>query len=224
MKKKADKHKGALYEALAKAVKAMANPHRLELLDLLVQAPRTVEVLADLARLSVANASQHLQVLRREGLVVGEKAGLFVTYRLAGDDVAEAVVRLRQLAHARSAAMEEASSLLRSRRARCDEVDRAELLARVRRGEVTVLDVRPVEEYDAGHLEGAVSMPLEELKRRLAELPRHLEVVAYCRGPFCLLADAAVRQLGDAGFRARPLSDGVAEWRAQGLPIETRPS
>jgi rhodanese-related sulfurtransferase/DNA-binding transcriptional ArsR family regulator len=211
--------KGPLYEAFAAVVKAMANPHRLELLDLLVQAPRTVEALAEQARLSVANASQHLQVLKREGLVTSARRGPFVTYRLAGDDVAEAVVRLRQLAEARSAALAAAASRLQRRGAERQEVDRAALLRRARRGEVLVLDVRPAEEYAAGHLPHARSFPLGELKRRLAELPRDVEVVAYCRGPFCVLARDAVALLERAGRKAVQLEDGVAEWRARGLPL-----
>ena len=199
------RRKDVLYGGLAAVVKALGNPHRLELLDLLAQAPRTVEVVADMAALSVANASQHLQVLRAAGLVDAERRGAFVVYRLADQDVADTVVQLRRLA-ARDAA---------------EAVDRETLLARVRRGDVVLLDVRPPEEFAAGRIPGARSVPIRELKARIDELPRAQEIVAYCRGPFCVYADDAVRVLRDAGRRASTMKDGVAEWRAAGFPLET---
>lgn len=213
--------KSALYDGLAVSVKALANPHRLEILELLAQVPRTVEAVGGLARLSVANASQHLQVLRVAGLVESEKRGSFVTYRLAGDDVAAILVRLRELSHARTAAMARIADELREKAAPFEELDRLELLERARRGEVVVVDVRPAEEYAAGHIPGARSIPLRELKGRLAELPKRTRVVAYCRGPYCVLAANAVDVLSRAGFKALHLTDGVAEWRARGLPIES---
>lgn len=213
--------KSALYEAWAEAVKAMANAHRLEMLDLLAQAPRTVDVLAGLVDVSVANASQHLQVLRGAGLVESEREGAFVRYRLAGPDVANTMVVLRTLAHARSQTLEHAAAQLRSQHGVAVEVDRAYLLKRAQRGEVLFLDVRPAEEFAAGRLPRAISIPVRELKRRLDELPARQLVVAYCRGPYCMFAAKAVDVLRAAGFDAMPLSDGVAEWRARGLPVET---
>lgn len=213
--------KRALYEGLTAVVKALANPHRLELLDLLAQAPRTVEVLAELSGLTVANASQHLQVLRAAGLVESEKSGSYVTYRLAGADVAHTVVQLRALAHARSATIARAAAELSLAPAGAEAVEREALWRRARRGEIVVVDVRPAEEYAAGHLPGALSVPLRELRARLAELPKDRPVVAYCRGPYCVLAADAVSLLLREGFTARRLPDGVAEWRAAGLPLET---
>ncbi len=204
MGQSARKRKDDLYGGLAAVVKALGNPHRLEILDLLTQAPRTVDVLADLSALTIANASQHLQVLRAAGLVNAERRGAFVEYRLADALVADTVVKLRQLAD-RDAA---------------EPVDRRTLVERVRRGDVLLLDVRPAEEHAAGHIPGARSVPIGELKARLKELPRELEVVAYCRGPFCVYADDAVRWLTAAGFRASSMKEGVAEWRAMGLLTE----
>ncbi len=217
------RRKRTLYEGLASAVKALANPHRLELLDLLAQAPRSVDVVAGLANLTVANASQHLQVLRAAGLVQSVKQGSFVTYRLAGDDVAAAVVQLRVLAHARSAKLDAVAAELRGGKGASEEIDRGDLLKRAQRREVVFLDVRPGEEFAAGHLPGALSIPLRELRRRIAEVPAHQRIVAYCRGPYCVFAVDAVTVLREAGFDAAPLSDGVAEWRARGLPVETAP-
>ena len=211
--------KDVLYAGMATAVKALANAHRLELLDLLGQAPRTVDVLAGLTNLSIANASQHLQVLRTAGLVESERRGSFVAYRLADTDVADTLVTLRQLAHARSEKLEAIASELRGGPG-VVEVDRVDLLKRVQRGDVVLVDVRPVEEFAAAHLPRAVSMPVKELKARLRELPADKTVVAYCRGPYCVFAVDAVDVLRAAGFNALALSDGVAEWRVRGLPLE----
>jgi rhodanese-related sulfurtransferase len=212
--------KDALYEQLARIGKAVAAPRRLELLDLLGQAPRTVEGLADLAGMSVANTSQHLQVLRAAGLVEAEKGGLYVTYRLASEDVGVFSVQLRRLAESRLADVERVKRQFFATTEDLDAVSGEELLGRVRRGEVVLLDVRPSEEYDAGHLPGAVSIPHGELKRRLAEIPKNRRVVAYCRGPYCVFAGQAVRLLRSRGFKAARIEDGVADWRARGLPLE----
>lgn len=214
-------HKDALYEQLARLGKALSAPRRLELLDLLGQAPRTVEALAELCGMSVANTSQHLQVLRAAGVVESRKEGLYVTYSLSGDDVGELFRTLRSVAQARLAEMERVKRQFFASTADLDPVSGKELLERVRRGEAVLLDVRPAEEFDAGHIPGALSVPLADLKRRLAELPKRREIVAYCRGPYCVLAMEAVKTLKGRGFRAVRLEDGVGEWRARGLPIET---
>lgn len=212
--------KDAIYEQLARMGKALASPRRLELVDLLSQGPRTVEALAVEAGQSIANTSQHLQVLRAARLVEAQKEGLFVTYRLADDAVASFFRGMRGLAETRLGEIERITRRFLAERQSLEPVDRAELLGRVRRGEVTVLDVRPPEEFRAGHIRGAISLPLAEIKRRLAELPRDREVVAYCRGPYCVMAVEAVRVLREHGFRAVRLEDGVPDWRAQGFEVE----
>jgi len=212
-------YKTAIYEQLARVGKAVASPRRLELLDLLAQGPRTVEGLAREAGLGMANASQHLRALRVAELVKAEKSGLFVTYRLASPEVADLFRALRELAESRLAEIERLTRDFLEARGALEPVDRGALLDRVRRGEVTVLDVRPGEEYAAGHIPGALSVPLAELERRLAELPRDQEVVAYCRGPYCVLAVEAVRVLREHGFRAVRLEDGVPDWRARGFDV-----
>jgi rhodanese-related sulfurtransferase len=211
--------KNAIYEQFARLTKALASPRRLELLDLLSQGPRTVDVLARAAGLSLANASQHLKALRSARLVEAEKSGLFVTYRLADDDVEALFLSLRRLAESRLAEVERITREFLAARETMEPVDRDELRRRVRDGAVTVLDVRPREEYAAGHLPGAISMPLPELERRLGELPKKRDVVAYCRGPYCVMALEAVELLRAKGFRAFRLEEGVLEWRARGLPV-----
>lgn len=217
------KNKDALYGHLARIGKAVAAPRRLELIDLLGQTPRTVEALAAQTGMSIANTSQHLQVLRAAGLVDSEKDGLFVTYRLAAREVSDFFLALRSLAEGRLAEIERVKSQFFASDDALDAVDRKELLARVRRGYVVLLDVRPLEEYEAGHIAGAVSIPHDELKRRLSELPKSRRVVAYCRGPYCVFAVEAVRLLRAHGFKATRIEDGVPEWRACGLPVESAP-
>jgi rhodanese-related sulfurtransferase len=219
----ADSHrrfKDSVYEQLARLGKALAAPKRLELLDLLCQGPRTVEALAAQAALSVANASQHLQVLRGARLVEADKRGVFVEYRLADDQVCRFFHSLRGLAEARLAEVEQVRRAYLEERRALEPVAGAELLRRIREGAVTLLDVRPAEEYRAGHLPGALSVPLTELRRRLRELPKGREVVAYCRGPYCVMAIDAVELLRRRGFRAHRMEEGVVEWRARGLRIE----
>jgi rhodanese-related sulfurtransferase/DNA-binding transcriptional ArsR family regulator len=211
--------KDAVYEQLARIGKAASAPKRLELLDLLCQGPRTVEALADQAALSVANASQHLQVLRAARLVDAEKKGQYVEYRLADDQVCRFFVALRGLAEARLADVDRVTREYLEARGAMEPVEGDELMRRVRKGEVTVLDVRPPEEYRAGHIPGAVSIPLGELESRLGELPKKREVVAYCRGPYCVMAIDAVAVLRSAGFRARRMEQGVADWRARGWRV-----
>lgn len=211
--------KDAIYEQFARIGKGLASPRRLELLDLLCQGPRTVEALAQQAGQSLANTSQHLQVLRSARLVEGEKDGLYVTYRLADAKVCEFFQALRRLAETRLAEVERVTLEFLEKRGAMEPVDRASLIRRVRSGDVTVLDVRPPEEYRAGHIPGAISVPLSALKHRLAGLPRDREIVAYCRGPYCVLAIEAVDILRAHGFRALRLEDGVPDWRARGFTV-----
>ena len=213
--------KDRVYEQLARISKAIASPQRLELLDLLSQSPRTVENLAQEAHLTVANTSRHLQILRAAHLIEAEKEGVFVRYRIADETVADFYRVLRILAASHLAELDHVTRQFFAERGGLEPVDRKALLARVRKGLVTVLDVRPREEYATGHIAGAVSIPLAELKDRLAELPRDKDIVAYCRGPYCVLAAQAVELLRERGFRVVRLEDGVSDWRAHGLPVAT---
>lgn len=212
--------KDAIYEQFARIGKALGSPRRLELLDLLCQGPRTVEALAQQAGQSLANTSHHLQVLRAARLVEAEKEGVFVTYRLADDEVCAFFVALRGLAESRLAEIEVVTQEYLKSRGAMEPVDPVALLERVRSGAVTVLDVRPAEEFRAGHIPGAISLPLDELERRLGELERAREVVAYCRGPYCVLAIEAVDVLRKHGFSAVRSEGGVLEWRSLGYEIE----
>lgn len=211
--------KDAIYGQLARLGKALAAPKRLELLDLLCQGPRTVEALAAQAATSVANASQHLQVLRAARLVEADKQGLYVQYRLADDEVCRFYVALRGLGEARLAEVAQVTTAYFEARGELEAIETDELVRRVQRGEVTVLDVRPVEEYAAGHLPGAISMPVGELAARHKELPKRREVVAYCRGPYCVMAVEAVALLRKRGFAAHRMELGVADWRARGWRV-----
>jgi rhodanese-related sulfurtransferase len=212
--------KQSVYEQIARIGKALSAPKRLELLDLLCQGPRTVEALARLASLSTANASQHLRLLHRAQLVTAEKRGLFVEYQIADDRVAGYLQNTQELAEERLAEMREIAKTLVEERGALEPVPSQELLRRVRSGEVTVLDVRPAEEYRAGHLPGACSIPLSELKARLRELPKNREIVAYCRGRYCVMAIEAVELLRKAGYRAERMEYGVRDWRVRGWRIE----
>jgi rhodanese-related sulfurtransferase/DNA-binding HxlR family transcriptional regulator len=203
--------KDGLFEAIALMGKAFASPVRLELLDLLAQAPRSVEELARLSGQSTANASQHLQALRAAGMVTRAREGTRVRYALAGDDALRLWLALRDASAARLAEVERAAREYLGEDV--DTLGRDELLDRLRRGDVVLVDVRPEAEYAAGHIEGAQSIPLDELERRLAELPPDTEVVAYCRGPYCAYAHEAVRRLHAAGRSARRLEEGWPEWR-----------
>jgi rhodanese-related sulfurtransferase len=208
----ADRHaKDALFEAIATMGKAFASPVRLELVDLLAQAPRTVEELARASDQSVANASQHLQALHGAGMVTRTREGTRVRYALAGDEVLRLWLALREASALRLAEVERAAREYLG--GEVEAIGRDELVERLARGDVVLVDVRPAEEYAAGHIEGARSVPLEELERRLAELPSGREVVAYCRGPFCAYAHDAVRRLHAAGRPARRLEEGWPEWR-----------
>ena len=210
----------AIYEQFARVGRAVASPKRIELLDHLCQGPRSVEALAALTGLSEANASQHLKVLRGARLVEAEKSGVRVIYRLIGQEVVDFIRSLRTVAETQLAEVEQAVRGLLKGSQGSERVDREELLRRIRDGEATVLDVRPVEEFCAGHLPRAVSMPLDELLSRLDELPRDREIVAYCRGPYCMLAIEAVESLRKAGFCAVRLEMSVWDWKARGFPVE----
>jgi rhodanese-related sulfurtransferase/DNA-binding transcriptional ArsR family regulator len=213
--------KDTMYEQFARIGKAISAPKRLELLDLLCQGPRTVEALAEQATLSVANASRHLQVLRAARLVDAEKKGLFVEYRVADDGVWRFFLELRGLAEARLAEVALVARGYLEEHGTMESVGAEELLRRVRAGEVTVLDVRPTEEYRAGHIPGAMSIPVADLKARLKELPKDREVVAYCRGPYCVMAVEAVELLRKKGFKAHRIEQGVPDWRARGWRVDT---
>ncbi len=212
--------KQQIYSQVARIGKAACHGHRLELLEYLAQGERTVEALAKLTGLSVANTSQHLRVMRHSGLVSARKDGLYVYYSLAGDEIVRLLSSMRRLAESHLA---DVGRLVRAYLTVKDELEpipRRELLERARKGMVTVLDVRPPEEYASGHVPGAKNVPLKELAKRLKELPKNQEVVAYCRGPHCVLAFDAVAQLREKGFRARRMQDGFPEWREAGLPVE----
>lgn len=211
--------KDAIYEQFARIGKAVSSPRRLELLDLLCQGPRTVEALAKESGLTAANASQHLQVLRSSRLVETEKEGLYVTCRLADPAVCEFFRAMRVLAESRLAEVEQIKRQFLEGREGMEPVAREALLKLVRQGAVTVLDVRPADEFKAGHLAGALSVPLKELKLRLSELPRGQEIVAYCRGPYCVLSVEAVGLLRAEGFQAIRIEEGIQDFRAMGFPI-----
>ena len=203
--------KDALFEAIALMGKAFASPRRLELLDLLAQASRTVDELAQASDQSTANTSQHLQGLYAAGMVTRTREGTSVRYALAGDEVLALSLALRDASLARLGEVERAARDYLGEDV--EVIDRDELIARMGKGDVVLVDVRPAHEYAAGHIDGARSIPLEELQERLAELPAGREVVAYCRGPFCAYAHDAVRQLRAAGHEARRLQEGWPEWR-----------
>jgi len=211
--------KDAIYEQFSRIGKAVSSPKRLELLDLLCQGEKTVETLSLETGLTVANTSQHLQTLRATRLVEAEKEGLYVKYRLADQMVCEFFRSMRVLAEHRLAEVEMINRRFLEGKVGMEPIDKNDLLKRVKDGAVTVLDVRPVEEYRAGHIPGALSVPLQELEFMLAKLPKDQEIVAYCRGPYCVLSVQAVEMLNEKGFHAVRLDEGVQDWRAMGLPV-----
>jgi rhodanese-related sulfurtransferase/DNA-binding transcriptional ArsR family regulator len=213
--------KDRLYGQFARIGKALASPHRLELLELLAQGERTVDSLAGEMGLSLANASQHLQALRQASLVESRKQGLYVYYRLAGPAVWEVSTAIRTVAEHQLADLDRLVRDHFGDRANAEPVRMQDLLKRARAHEVVVLDTRPVNEYVAGHIAGAISVPVGELQRRLRQLPNNKEYVAYCRGPYCVYADRAVEILRSKGRRARRLLEGFPEWRAAGLPVQS---
>jgi rhodanese-related sulfurtransferase/biotin operon repressor len=210
-----------VFANLARVGTALSSPTRIEFLELLAQAERSVEQLATLTGTTVANTSQHLQKLRQAGLIVGRKAGLYVFYRLAGDEIVELLSAMSRVGEAYVAEVEQIVRLYFARKDELEPVPARELLERARKGLVTVLDVRPAEEFAAGHVPGAINIPVHELEKRLKDLPRRKELVAYCRGPYCLMSYDAVSMLRKKGLKARRLEAGLPEWRAAGLPVET---
>jgi ArsR family transcriptional regulator len=211
--------KQALFVQFAAVAKALGHAHRLELLEQLAQGERSVEVLAQRTGLSIANASQHLQHMRRVGMVSARRDGKFVYYRLADDAVLELLAALRRIAERNVAEVERLVRSYFDDRDGLEPVSREELVQRLRAGAVTVLDVRPDDEFALGHLPGAVNIPLQALEARLSELDPSQEIVAYCRGPYCVLSYEAVAALRARGFKVRRLEDGFPEWRAAGLPV-----
>lgn len=212
--------KSALYTLFAHVGKALANPHRLELLDLLIQAPRPVEELAREAGMSVANTSQHLQRLKQARLVTATREGAYVRYAIANPAVARLWLELRAVAESQLAEVGRALDAYRDRRHEFQRITAKELRRRLDARDAILLDVRPAEEYAAGHLPGARSIPWDEIEERLAELPRDVLVVAYCRGPYCVYADSALSVLAERGWNVARLEEGVAEWQQAGYPLE----
>jgi rhodanese-related sulfurtransferase/DNA-binding transcriptional ArsR family regulator len=211
----------ALFAQFAAVAKCLGHPHRLEILEQLAQGERSVEVLADRARLSIANASQHLQQMKRAGLLANRREGKFVYYQLVDDTILDLLAALRRIAERNVAEVERIVRSYFNNRDSLEPISRAELLQRSRAGEVIVLDVRPEDEFALGHLPGAISIPLRNLEMRLAEFDPTQEIIAYCRGPYCVLSYEAVAVLRARGFKARRLEDGLPEWRAAGLPVAT---
>ena len=213
--------KREVFESLARIGTALSSAVRIELLELLAQTERTVEQLAALSGTSVANTSQHLQRLRQAGLIVGRKEGLYVRYRLAGDEVVALLSAVSRVGDVYVAEVERIVGLYFAQKDALEAVPARELLERASKGLVTVLDVRPPEEYAAGHVPGAINIPIHELKKRLKDLPKRREIIAYCRGPYCLMSYDAVALLRSKGMRARRLEAGLPEWRQAGLPVES---
>src|SRR5438552_8622986 len=213
--------KNLLYEQFARIGKALSGAHRLELLDVLAQGERSVETLAQETGMSVANASQHLQVLRAAQLVEVRREGVYIYYRLADERVFRLWQAMREVGEARIAEIERIVQTYLHERTLLQPISAAELRQRLIEGDVVLLDVRPVEEYQASHLPNALSIPVTELEARLPELPREKEIVAYCRGPYCVFADEAVALLLTNGYNARRLAQGLPDWRALGLPVES---
>jgi rhodanese-related sulfurtransferase/biotin operon repressor len=209
-----------VFHNLARIGTALSSPVRLEFLELLAQGERSVEQLATLTGTSVANTSQHLQKLKAAGLIIGRKEGQYVFYRVAGDEVVALLGSLGRAGEAYLAEVERTVRLYFAAKDDLEPVPARELLDRARKGLVTVLDVRPPEEFAAGHVPGAINIPVHELERRLAEVPKRKEVVAYCRGPYCLMSYDAVDLLRRKGLKARRLEDGLPEWRLAGLPVQ----
>lgn len=211
--------KQLLYVQFAEIAKALAHPHRLEILELLAQGERSVEALAERARLSVANASQHLRQMRRAGLLTSRREGKHVFYSLGDASVLDLVAALHRVGERNQAEVRDVLGSYFHERDAMEPVSRKELTRRLKDGLTTVLDVRPNDEFGAGHLPEAVNIPLGELERRLRELPKNKEVVAYCRGPYCVLTFEAVALLRKRGYTVRRLEDGFPEWKAAGLPV-----
>jgi rhodanese-related sulfurtransferase/DNA-binding transcriptional ArsR family regulator len=212
--------KDKVYGELARITKSLANPHRLEIVELLAQGEVSVEQIAEQTSLPIANASQHLQVLKQAQIVEINRQGNFIFYRLSNANVFKAWKALRDLGVERIAAIENVVKEFRKSKFDFERVTIDELIAKIDSGKVTVLDVRPESEYRQGHIANALSIPIDELSRRLKELPKRAEIVAYCRGPFCVYADEAVAMLTQAGYKAKRLTEGFPDWKLQELPVE----
>lgn len=213
--------KSKVYSELAKITKAMSNPHRLEIIELLAQGDYSVEQISLQTDLSVANASQHLQVLKTAQLVDVTRDGTFIYYRLANANVFKTWKALRELGVERIASIEKLVRDFRQSNATTDSITINSLMKKLRAGKITIIDVRPKKEFNAGHIANAISIPMNELQSRLKELPKRNEIIAYCRGPFCTYADEAVALLSKAGYKATRLEEGFPDWAATGLPIES---
>lgn len=213
--------KDALFAAFAETARALASGRRSEIVDLLAQGQRSVEQIAEQISQSVANTSHHLQILARAGVVTGRRDGTRIYYSLASERVADLWAAVRAVTEEHSAGLEKLALAYLGDRSELDAIGHRELLERMRAGNVVVLDVRPAAEYAAGRISGARSLPLPELRRRLHTLPKDTQIVAYCRGPYCVYADDAVRQLRREGFRASRLEDGYPEWKKAGLPVDS---
>lgn len=214
------KFKDKVYHELARITKSMANPHRIEIIELLAQGEFSVELIAEQTNLTVANASQHLQVLKNAQLVEINRQGNFIFYRLSNNNVFKAWKALRELGVERIESIENVVKEFRKSKFNFETVTIDELIEKVDAGKVTILDVRPESEYKQGHIPNAISIPIDELSKRWKELPKHTEIIAYCRGPFCVYADEAVALLTKAGYKANRLEDGFPDWKLQELPIE----
>lgn len=215
-----DPAKERLYQAIGRVAAALGSAGRLQILEFVAQGERSVDALAQMTGLSVANTSKHLQALRQAGLVNARKEGLRVYYSIAGDDVSLLLSSLRGVAEHRAADVDKLLQAWLAHRDELDPVPAREVLARLKNGLITVLDVRPAEEYAAGHLPGAINVPVDRLEKFLSKLPKRKEVLAYCRGPYCLMSFEAVEKLRKRGFKAKRLENGYPEWRAAGLPVE----
>ena len=211
--------KDLLYEQVARIGKAVSSPKRLELLELLAQSEKSVEQLAEELSINIKLASAHLRTLREARLVTSRKEGKFVIYRLTGDDVAGLWVNLREVAEEHLVDLRVALNEMVAEPSKLLTIDRATLLSRAKQGDILVIDVRPLEEYEQAHLPFARSMPLQEITQRLSELPKDKEIVAYCRGPFCMFSEEAYQLLSSQGYRIHKLLDGVSEWQAAGMPL-----
>ena len=219
-KSEAREHKERLYQLFAKIGNALANPHRLELIDLLVQSPRTVEELASLAQMSIANTSQHLQRLKKARFVIDQRNGLYVKYCLADPEIARLWIELRRVAEMQFAEVENELALYRTHRSDIEKISITELNAGLSRNEFILIDARPEIEFTAGHLPGAVSYPVDSLCYRIDEIPTGKTLVTYCRGPYCAEADEALILLSAYGYPVKRLEEGIAEWQEAGLGVE----
>ncbi|MDZ7757317.1 metalloregulator ArsR/SmtB family transcription factor [Rhodohalobacter sp.] len=212
--------KTSLYKEMSGMTKALGNPHRLEILDLLAQGPVPVEYIAVNTNLTVANASQHLQVLKNAMLVVSEKRGKYNYYKLANEQVFKSWCALRRLGFSQNEEINNLFNDFRKERSELKTISRDELIQKIKTDSVVIVDVRPEEEFINGHIENALSYPLNELRKKMSELPKNKEIVAYCRGPLCMMADVAVMFLSTNGYKASRLEHGFPDWEAEGMPVE----